>query len=103
MVEPHWQLSVTLPTPSRLMDDFAPRWNEYWEASSLSLFDAREFGERVRAFQPLVPTPEPFVQAGEEHQLSSVRGKLQRLFRRRRSERDFADKSISAKQLSTVF
>lgn len=79
------------------------QWREFWEASSLSLPGAREFGERVRSFQPLVPEPEPFVQSGPDRPLPKVRDGLQRLLKNRRSTREFSRSAIGERDISKLF
>ncbi len=83
------------------MADIA-KWREFWEASSLSLASAREFGERARAFRPMDPAPEPYAQSGAEHPLPVVRDRLQRLLHRRRSERAFSTTALSESDISKV-
>ncbi len=94
---------IFIGTKSRARALSAPSWRKYWEASVLAPSTAVEFGERIRSFSPLTPSPEPFAQAAPEVALPTQIDSLQRLFRRRRSTRLFGDTRLRTKDLGRLF
>jgi nitroreductase len=77
-------------------------FEDFWTASRFSPLHQRRLGERLRDFRPQPPLIDPLVLPGEPHPLPRPKDRLQRLFRNRRSTRDFGPDPLSVRQLGTV-
>lgn len=78
-------------------------FDDFWTASRFSPLHQRRLGERLRDFRPEPPLIDPLELPSEPKPLPRPQDRLQRLFRDRRSTREFAAKPLSDKQLGTIF
>jgi SagB-type dehydrogenase family enzyme len=74
----------------------------FWENSKLNEITIRDFGEGIAAHTPS-PEDAPPVYPGADIRLPSPSDRLFTVMRQRRSERVFAPRPVSAKQLGSLF
>lgn len=77
-------------------------FDDFWTASRFSPLHQRRLGERLRDFRPEPPLLDPLELPSAPTPLPKPKDRLQRLFRDRRSTREFAPKPLSDKQLGTI-
>lgn len=77
-------------------------FNDFWAASRFSPLHQRRLGDQLRDFRPEPPLIDALELPSEPKPLPRPKDRLQRLFRDRRSTREFAAKPLSDKQLGTV-
>ncbi|MFE9750843.1 SagB/ThcOx family dehydrogenase [Saccharothrix saharensis] len=77
-------------------------FDDFWTASGYSALHQRRLGARLGEFRPDPVTTDPFEPPTEPQPLDRPRDRLQRLFRARRSTREFGGEPVSARQLGAV-
>ncbi|MEU4442136.1 SagB/ThcOx family dehydrogenase [Actinosynnema sp. NPDC050801] len=82
-------------------------FDDFWTASGYSALHQRRLGERLREFRPDQVaggrvTADPFELPGAPQFLDRPRDRLQRLFRARRSTREFSPRPLSARRFGAV-
>jgi nitroreductase len=77
-------------------------FDDFWAASRFSPLHQRRLGERLRDFRPQPPLIDPLEPPSAPVPLPRPNDRLQKLFRARRSTREFAGKPLSDKQLGSV-
>lgn len=77
-------------------------FDDFWAASRFSALHQRRLGDQLRDFRPRPPLVDPLELPSEPRPLPRPGDRLQRLFRDRRSTREFADRPLSDKELGTV-
>ncbi|MGQ0841120.1 nitroreductase family protein [Actinokineospora sp.] len=80
----------------------ADSFERFWTASTLTSLTQRAFADRLGEHRAPPRTADPFVLPGAPHALHRPDDRLQRLFARRRSDRDFAAGPLSARDLGAV-
>ncbi|ONI88446.1 hypothetical protein ALI22I_18995 [Saccharothrix sp. ALI-22-I] len=77
-------------------------FDDFWTASAYSALHQRRLGERLREFRPDQATTDPFELPSAPLALGKPGDRLQRLFRARRSTREFSSEPMSARQFGAV-
>jgi hypothetical protein len=77
-------------------------FDDFWTAGSYSALHQRRLGERLREFRPDQATTDPFEVPAAPQFLTRPRDRLQRLFRARRSTREFSPERLSARRFGAV-
>ncbi|SDG32351.1 Nitroreductase [Lentzea fradiae] len=77
-------------------------FEEFWAASRFSPLHQRRLGERLRDFRPQPTVIDPLELPSPPVPLPRPQDRLQKLFRARRSIREFTAKPLTDKQLGTV-
>ncbi|GHH51658.1 nitroreductase family protein [Lentzea cavernae] len=77
-------------------------FDDFWAASRFSPLHQRRLGDRLRDFRPQQQLIDPLELPSPPTPLPRRDDRLQRLFRARRSTRDFAGEPLSPTQLGTV-
>ncbi|WP_053734437.1 nitroreductase family protein [Nocardia sp. NRRL S-836] len=77
-------------------------FDDFWAASRFSPLHQRRLGDQLRDFRPRPPLVDPLELPSVPQPLPRPSDRLQRLFRDRRSTREFATTPLSRKELGTV-
>ncbi|MFD1148776.1 nitroreductase family protein [Saccharothrix hoggarensis] len=77
-------------------------FDDFWTAGGYSALHQRRLGERLREFRGSPPTADPFELPSAPQPLGKPRDRLQRLFRARRSTREFSSEPVTARQFGAV-
>ncbi len=77
-------------------------FDDFWAASRFSPLHRLRLGEQLRDFRPRPPLVDPLELPSTPQPLPRPSDRLQRLFRDRRSTREFAATPLSTKELGTV-
>ncbi|MFD5824689.1 nitroreductase family protein [Lentzea sp. NPDC060358] len=77
-------------------------FDDFWAASRFSPLHRRRLGDRLRDFRPQPPLVDPLELPSPPVALPRPGDRLQKLFRARRSTREFAPKPLTDKQLGAV-
>jgi nitroreductase len=77
-------------------------FDDFWAASRYSPLHQRRLGDRLRDFRPQPPLVDPLELPTPPLPLPRPQDRLQKLFRARRSTREFADRPLTDRQLGAV-
>ncbi|MET9227997.1 nitroreductase family protein [Lentzea sp. NPDC003310] len=77
-------------------------FDDFWAASRFSPLHQRRLGEKLRDFRPEPALVDPLELPAAPQPLPRPHDRLQKLFQARRSTREFADRSLTERQLGTV-
>lgn len=77
-------------------------FHDFWTAGDHSPLHQRRLAERLRDFRPATAAPDPFELPTPPLPLARPNDRLQRLFRARRSTREFGAEPLSRAQLGAV-
>ncbi|MCX2954654.1 nitroreductase family protein [Lentzea sp. NEAU-D7] len=77
-------------------------FDDFWAASRYSPLHQRRLGDRLRDFRPQPELIDPLELPAAPLPLPRPNDRLQKLFRARRSTREFSDRPLTDKQLGTV-